>query len=135
MKVKSAQAGGGGGVHANPLSQYKVVVYAAAEREDTLSTIIISPLPLYVLCVVDYGMGGGGYRTFLPPPLDHPTLLQVQIFIDDHCLGFPRGNFSDHDYSCLSLPSSELQYCISPKFLINIMHDELLNCLFHRGII
>jgi hypothetical protein len=47
---KSALAGEGGGVHAHPLSLYKVAVYAPAETADSRYTPPNSSLPLYVLC-------------------------------------------------------------------------------------
>ncbi len=46
IMLKSAQPGGGGGVHALPLSLYllsRVVVYAPAERADTLPIFLLYP--------------------------------------------------------------------------------------------
>ncbi len=59
MMVKSAQPGEGGVARPPPFTlstiTCKVLVYAPAERADTLH---ISPLRLYVLCGLSIGSGG-----------------------------------------------------------------------------
>jgi hypothetical protein len=54
MMVKSAQSGEGGGVHALPLSlnlpSGEVVVYAPAERADTLPLFLLYP---YMYSVIE----------------------------------------------------------------------------------
>jgi hypothetical protein len=59
MMEKSARTGEDGGMHAHPLSPYlpsrkKVVVYAPAERADTLSLFLL--YTLYVLCAENHVM-------------------------------------------------------------------------------